>query len=203
MAHTIAPAAHHGSHDHGGAQEKNKILGFWIFLVTDCLLFASIFATYMVIHTHTDGGPTAKELFSIPGFVMETLILLTSSFTSGLGTLAMQKGNKKALFGWMIVTALLGAAFVGLEVNEFAKMVAEGATVSRSAFLTGFFTLVGTHGCHVTLGILWLIGLLLQIWKRGINEISARKVFIFGLYWHFLDVIWIFLFSVVYLMGVM
>jgi cytochrome o ubiquinol oxidase subunit III len=120
---------------------------------------------------------------------LETLILLTSSFTSGLGTLAMQKGNKKALIGWMIVTGLLGAAFVGLEINDFAKMAAEGATISRSAFLTGFFTLVGTHGCHVTLGLFGLIGLLLQISKRGINANCTRNVFIFGLYWHFLDVI--------------
>jgi cytochrome o ubiquinol oxidase subunit 3 len=202
MAQTMQ-AVHHGTHDHAAAQESKKILGFWIFLVTDCLLFASIFATYVLLKTHTDGGPTAKELFSIPAFMTETVILLTSSFTSGLAALSMQSGNKKNLISWLVVTALLGAAFVGLEINEFAHMASDGATISRSAFLTAFFTLVGTHGCHVTFGIFWMIGLMMQLSKRGINTMSRRKVFIFSIYWHFLDVIWIFLFSVVYLMGVM
>ncbi|MGZ4030987.1 MAG: cytochrome o ubiquinol oxidase subunit III [Tumebacillaceae bacterium] len=203
MQHTLPHVAHHDHHDHGAAQESNKLLGFWIFLVTDCLLFASIFATYVLLRTHTDGGPTEHELFSIPVFLLETIILLTSSFTSGLATLAMRKGNKKALLGWLTVTALLGLAFVGMEVNEFVHMASEGATISRSASLTGFFTLVGTHGCHVSLGLLWMFGLMAQIKKRGINPISTRKVLVLSLYWHFLDVIWVFLYSVVYLMGVM
>ena len=133
----------------------------------------------------------------------ETFILLTSSFTSGLATLAMHKGKVKNLIGWLAVTVILGASFVGLEVNEFTKMAMEGATISRSAFLSGFFTLVGTHGLHVSIGLIWMIGLMFQISKRGITAVTKRKVFIIGLYWHFLDVVWIFLFTAVYLLGVM
>jgi cytochrome o ubiquinol oxidase subunit 3 len=178
-------------------------MGFWIFLVTDCLLFGTLFATYVVLRSHFDGGPTGKELFEVPGFVAETFILLTSSFTSGLATLAMNQGKTKQLMGWLVVTALLGACFVGLEVNEFAKMAAEGATISRSAFLSAFFTLVGTHGLHVSVGLVWMIAILLQLAKRGITDVTRRKVFVISLYWHFLDAVWIFLFTVVYLMGVM
>jgi cytochrome o ubiquinol oxidase subunit 3 len=199
-------AAHHDHHDHDHHAEHEsslKILGFWLFLVTDCILFGTLFATYVVLHTHTNGGPTGKEIFEIPTFVAETFILLTSSFTSGLATLAMHKGNQKGLIGWLIITAILGAAFVGLEINEFAKLAEEGATISRSAFLSAFFTLVGTHGLHVSIGLGWMFAIMLQIGRYGINAVTKRKVFIVGLYWHFLDVVWIFLFTVVYLMGVM
>jgi cytochrome o ubiquinol oxidase subunit III len=201
MAHV---AAHDDHHDHGHVdQEALKILGFWIFLVTDCILFGTLFATYVVLRNHTDGGPIGRELFDVPGFVAETFILLTSSFTSGLATLAMHKGKVKSLIGWLVVTALMGAVFVGLEINEFAHMAMEGATISRSAFLSAFFTLVGTHGCHVTVGLFWMIGIIVQLSRYGINAVTTRKVFIISLYWHFLDAVWIFLFTVVYLMGVM
>lgn len=199
MAHVASHDEHHGHVD----QESLKILGFWIFLVTDCILFGTLFATYMVLRTHVDSGPTGKELFELPGVVWETFILLTSSFTSGLATLAMHKGKAKSLIGWLVVTAVLGASFVGLEINEFTKMAMEGATISRSAFLSGFFTLVGTHGLHVSIGLIWMIGLMFQISKRGITDVTKRKITIISLYWHFLDVVWIFLFTAVYLMGVM
>jgi cytochrome o ubiquinol oxidase subunit III len=204
MQQTIsAQSSGHDHHDHGHIdQNELKILGFWIFLVTDVLLFATFFAAYAVLHTHTNGGFTAKE-FEIPTFVIETFILLTSSFTSGLAVLAMNKGNKKALINWLIVTLLLGAVFVGLEINEFSNMVAEGATISTSAFLTSFFSLVGTHGLHVTFGIFWMIGLVVQLFKKGITSDTKRKISIISLYWHFLDAVWIFIFTVVYLMGVM
>ena len=198
-----AVAHHDDHHDHHEEHEQLKVLGFWIFIVTDCILFACLFAAYMVLRTHYDGGPTPKELFEVPGFVAETFILLTSSFTSGLATLAMHKGKVKNMIGWLIVTVVLGALFVGLEISEFAKMVEEGATISRSAFLSSFFTLVGTHGLHVTVGLFWITGLMFQLAKRGINVVTKRKVFIVSLYWHFLDAVWIFLFTVVYLMGVM
>lgn len=203
--HSVGPA-HGGADAHGDGhhdQEAMKVLGFWIFLVTDCLLFGTLFATYMVLHAHTNGGPGPAELFEVPGFVAETFILLTSSFTSGLAVLAMNRGAVKQLIGWLIVTAVLGACFVGLEINEFAKMAAEGATISRSAFLTSFFTLVGTHGLHVSVGIVWMIALMIQLAQRGITPVTRRKATIISLYWHFLDVVWIFLFTVVYLMGVM
>jgi cytochrome o ubiquinol oxidase subunit 3 len=202
MEYTLASSKGHSTAEHHNPGPI-KQLGFWLFLISDCLLFASIFACYAILNTHTDGGPTGKELFDVPLFVTETVLLLTSSFTSGLATLAMQQGKKKSLLNWLIVTALLGAGFVGLEISEFAHLVAEGATISRSAFLTAFFTLVGTHGCHVTFGLFWMTGLMLQIKKRGINAMTSNKVALFSLYWHFLDAVWIFLFSVVYLMGVM
>ncbi|GAA4836399.1 cytochrome o ubiquinol oxidase subunit III [Paenibacillus vulneris] len=204
MAHAAAHGGHdhhdHGHHDH----ESLKTFGFWIFLITDCILFGTLFATYIVLHGNTNGGPTPKELFEMPGIIAETFILLTSSFTSGLAVLAMHKGNKNQLIGWLAVTALLGASFVALEVNEFITMVYhEGATISTSAFLSAFFTLVGTHGLHVSLGLCWMIGLMFQLKKHGITPVTKRKVDVISLYWHFLDVVWIFVFTVVYLMGVM
>nr|WP_282201401.1 cytochrome o ubiquinol oxidase subunit III [Collibacillus ludicampi] len=191
----------HDDHDHD--QEGMKILGFWIFLVSDCLLFASLFATFLVLRTHIAGGPSGKELFEMPGVTAETFALLTSSFTSGLAVMEMRRGNVKRLIGWLIVTALLGLVFVGLEIDEFVKMVSEGATIQHSAFLSAFFTLVGTHGCHVTLGLFWMTAIMFQLARYGINAVTQRKVFIACLYWHFLDVVWVFLFTVVYLMGVM
>ncbi|MCZ8515128.1 cytochrome o ubiquinol oxidase subunit III [Paenibacillus filicis] len=202
MAQTAAHAQHE-HHEHHVDQEGLKVLGFWIFLVTDCLLFGTLFATYVVLRTHTDGGPIGKEIFEMPGVIAETFILLTSSFTSGLAMLEMHKGNRKGLIVWLIVTAILGLAFVGLEINEFAKLAADGATIYRSAFLSSFFTLVGTHGLHVSVGIVWMIGIMIQLSRHGITPVTTRKVTIIGLYWHFLDVVWIFLFTVVYLMGVM
>jgi cytochrome o ubiquinol oxidase subunit III len=197
MEQTIQPTEH-GHIDH----DDLRILGFWIFLVTDCLLFATFFSAYAVLHTHTNGGFTGKE-FDVPSFMIETFLLLISSFTSGLAVLSMNRGNKKALIGWLMVTLLLGATFVGLEINEFARMAAEGATLQKSAFLTSFFCLVGTHGAHVSFGILWMISLVVQLSRKGIISTTKRKIQIISLYWHFLDAVWIFIFTVVYLMGVM
>lgn len=178
-----------------------KIFGFWAFLAQDMILFATLFATYLILHSHTAGGPTSKNLFDVRGFTIETVLLLTSSFTCGLATFVMRKGNVKGTIGWLMVTALLGLGFVGMEVSEFVHNVSIGATMSRSAFLTGFYTLVGTHGSHVSLGILWMILIMIQLWRHGINAVTARKVFIVGLYWHFLDVVWVFIFTAVYLTG--
>ncbi|GIP39511.1 cytochrome o ubiquinol oxidase subunit III [Paenibacillus sp. J31TS4] len=200
----MAHAASHHDHDHGHHdQEELKTFGFWIFLMTDCILFATLFATFVVLRLNTSGGPTAEELFSMPGIIAETFILLTSSFTSGLAVLSMQKGDKKGLIGWLIVTLALGIAFVTMEITEFVHMVHEGATISTSGFLSSFFTLVGAHGLHVSIGIVWMIALVLQLARRGITSVTKRKVTIISLYWHFLDVVWIFVFTVVYLMGVM
>ncbi|WP_062237871.1 cytochrome o ubiquinol oxidase subunit III [Fictibacillus sp. FJAT-27399] len=188
---------------HEAHHDTFKLLGFWIFLVTDCIIFACLFAVYAVLRTHTDGDLTGHELFEVKGFTAETFILLASSFTSGLASLAMHKGNKKQLMAWLAVTVLLGMSFVGLEIMEFAKMAAEGATISTNAFLSSFFTLVGTHGLHVTFGLIWMIGVMVQIGRHGIDHLTKEKVTIVGLYWHFLDVVWIFIFTVVYLLGVM
>ncbi|OPH57521.1 cytochrome o ubiquinol oxidase subunit III [Paenibacillus ferrarius] len=205
MAHAAAQGGQHDhAHDHEHDHESLKTFGFWIFLITDCILFGSLFATYMVLHQNTNGGPTPEELFKMPGIIAETFILLTSSFTSGLAVLGMNKGNMKQLLGWLAVTVLLGASFVGLELNEFITMVNhEGATISTSAFLSAFFALVGTHGLHVSVGLIWMVGLMIQLKRRGITAVTKRKVAVISLYWHFLDVVWIFVFTIVYLMGVM
>ncbi|WP_170006163.1 cytochrome o ubiquinol oxidase subunit III [Bacillus fonticola] len=202
MEHAV-PQKHHDHEDHGHDENSLKIFGFWIFLITDLILFATLFATYVILMGRYNGGPTGEELFEIPIFVASTFILLTSSFTSGLATLALHKGHVKQVVGWLSVTVLLGASFIGLEITEFATMVEEGATISSSAFLAAFFVLVGTHGIHVSVGIVWMISIIIQLLRRGINEETNRKTFIVGLYWHFLDVVWIFIFTVVYLIGVM
>lgn len=180
-----------------------KILGFWLFMATDLILFGCLFGTYSVLRDNTAGGPTASQLFDVPVFTAETLILLTSSFTCGLATHEMRRGHRAWMMPWVVITVLLGLSFVGLEVNEFIKYATHGAPISRSGFLSAFFTLVGTHGCHVSMGILWMLSILYQIGRYGINAVTARKFFIVSLYWHFLDVVWVFIFTVVYLMGVM
>lgn len=205
MAQTAVQSGNHeASHDHGHHDPNElKVLGFWFFLISDVILFSVLFATFIVLRNSTAGGPTGAELFNMPGVIAETFILLTSSFTSGLAVLAMNRKQKGQLIGWLAVTALLGAAFIGLEITEFVEMVHEGAAFTTSAFTSAFFTLVGTHGIHVSLGLLWMIGLMIQLSQRGITDTTRGKITVISLYWHFLDVIWIFLFTVVYLMGVM
>ncbi|MDC3415007.1 cytochrome o ubiquinol oxidase subunit III [Terrihalobacillus insolitus] len=190
-------------HDHEHDESSIKTFGFWVFLITDLILFATLFATYTVLRTRYNGGPTGEELFEIPIFVAETFILLTSSFTSGLATLGLKKKNPKIVIGWLIVTAILGLAFIGLEITEFTTLVEEGAAISTSAFLSAFYVLVGTHGIHVSAGIIWMASTIVQLVRSGITEDTEHKTYIVTLYWHFLDVVWIFIFTVVYLIGVM
>ncbi|KFZ40835.1 MULTISPECIES: cytochrome aa3 quinol oxidase subunit III [Thermoactinomyces] len=182
---------------------RMKIFGFWIFLGAEVVLFATLFAAYLVYHHQTAGGPSSRELFEVKEFMMETLLLLTSSFTCGLAMLEMRKDRQKGFMAWMGVTLLLGLGFLYMEIHEFIAYVNEGATIGTSAFLSAFFTLLGTHGLHVSLGIVWVLAVMLQISRRGFTPMTARKAFITGLYWHFLDVVWIFIFTAVYLMGVM
>ncbi|MEF3310151.1 cytochrome o ubiquinol oxidase subunit III [Paenibacillus sp. GYB004] len=209
MGNAIGHSQQHsasGHHDHHGGHhdlESVRTFGFWLFLITDCILFGTLFATYVVLQGNTNGGPTGAELFQMPGIIASTFILLTSSFTSGLAVLSMNRGNKKGLIGWLAVTALLGLSFLVLEINEFIHLVHEGATIGTSAFLSAFYTLVGTHGLHVSIGFVWMIAIMLQLAKRGITPVTRRKVNVISLYWHFLDAIWIFVFTIVYLMGVM
>lgn len=213
MAHAVtAQTGAHGGHGagHGGGhhddhhdQESMKQFGFWLFLITDVILFGTLFATFVVLRLNTDGGPTGAELIELNGIIISTFILLTSSFTSGVAVLEMHKGNKRGLILWLAVTALLGASFIYLEVTEFIHLVHEGANIGTSAYWSAFFTLVGTHGLHVSVGLVWMVALMLQINRRGITPVTKRKVNIISLYWHFLDVVWIFVFTIVYLMGVM
>lgn len=180
-----------------------KIFGFWLFLAQDMVLFACLFATFIVLRTHVANGPDSQTLFDVKGFIEETFILLTSSFTGGMATYFMRRNQVKGTVIWLLITAILGGAFVTLEITEFLHYVSIGATMQTSAFLSAFFTLVGTHGAHVTVGIIWMISIVLQILRFGITPALARKVFIVNLYWHFLDVVWVFIFTVVYMMGVM
>ncbi|MCY0899628.1 MAG: cytochrome (ubi)quinol oxidase subunit III [Firmicutes bacterium] len=182
-------------------KESIKITGFWMFLVTDVLIFASLFSTYAVFRTSVAMGPTPDQLFRMGPVMLETILLLTSSFTIGLGVYFMRKGQVRALMGWMIVTILLGAGFVGTEIHDFVTFAQMGATWHTSAFLSAFDILVGTHGAHVTFGIFWAITLLFQLRKRGITPQTARKVYTYSLYWHFLDIVWIFIYTFVYLNG--
>lgn len=175
--------------------------GFWVYLMTDLVLFASLFATYAVLHTHTAGGPSGAEIFKLPDVLAETLLLLTSSFTVGLALLAVKRGRKNQTLIWLAVTFALGAAFLALELREFSQLIDEGYSWRLSAFLSSFFTLVATHGLHITAGLLWLaisIGRLLQ---KGITDHQIRRLTLLSLFWHFLDIVWIFIFTFVYLMG--
>lgn len=178
-----------------------RVLGFWVFLAAEVVLFSCLFATYIIMHGMTAGGPTSKQLYDVKGFAWETFFLLTSSFTCGIATFEMRRGNKKGVIAWLLVTIAFGLGFLGFEIQEFVADVHAGATMQRSGFLTAFFTLVGTHGAHVSMGILWMTSVVIQIARRGIDSMTSRKMFIVSLYWHFLDVVWIFIFTAVYLTG--
>ncbi|MBA9083620.1 cytochrome aa3-600 menaquinol oxidase subunit 3 [Fontibacillus solani] len=184
-------------------ENNNRIFGFWIFLGAEIVLFATLFAVYFTLWTRTGNGPSAEEIFEIGPVLIETFLLLTSSFTIGLAINAMRLGLKKPMMIFFIITLILGLGFLGVEIMEFVTYVNEGATLQTSAFLSSLFVLLGTHGAHVTLGLLWGGGLLIQIKREGFTLDTANKSFIFSLYWHFLDVVWIFIFSFVYLKGLM
>jgi cytochrome aa3-600 menaquinol oxidase subunit III len=184
-------------------QNKLNILGFWIFLGAEIMLFGTLFASYFTLADRTGTGPTGAEIFEIAPVLIETILLLTSSFIIGLGIHAMRIGNKKAMMIFFAITLLLGAGFLGFEVYEFVHYVHVGAGLQTSAFTAILLTTLGTHGAHVTFGLVWGIFILLQIKKRGLTPETANKSFIFSLYWHFLDVVWIFIFSFVYLKGMM
>ncbi|MEH7884967.1 cytochrome aa3 quinol oxidase subunit III [Bacillus sp. JJ1609] len=182
-------------------QNRMNILGFWIFLGAEIVLFATLFGVYGVLGHRYAGGPTQQDIFVVKDVMIQTFLLLTSSFTMGISIHEMRRSNIKGMLMWLVFTLLLGGGFLFMEVREFMHYVHEGATMQTSAFLSSFFILLGTHGLHVTIGIGWATLLIIQILKRGLTPITARKTFIFGLYWHFLDVVWIFIFTFVYLRG--
>lgn len=184
------------------AEANDRVMfGFWVYLMTDLLMFAVLFAVYAVLHGNTVGGPTGRDLFSQPQALAETLILLTSSFTCGIGMIAARQGNKKQVLVWFGLTFLLGSAFLALELQEFAEFIGEGHTMSSNAFLSSFFVLVGTHGLHIISGLLWMFITLLFVVIRGLNQQLVRKLALLSLFWHFLDIVWIFIFTIVYLMA--
>jgi cytochrome o ubiquinol oxidase subunit 3 len=184
------------------ADTDKTILGFWVYILTDCVLFASLFATYAVLRNGTAGGPSGADLFNLPYVLTETLLLLTSSFTSGLGLLAARKHNKTGVLIWLGITFALGATFVGMELHEFSSLVQDGNSWRRSGFLSAFFTLVGTHGLHITAGLIWLVALVQQVVQKGFTSGTMKRLQLFSLFWHFLDIVWIFIFTIVYLIGV-
>lgn len=177
-------------------------IGFWLYLMTDCILFASLFATYAVLRTATASGPGASDIFELPLALTETVILLLSSFTCGLALLALKAKNVRQIIIAMAATYILGVAFLTIEISEFAKFIGEGHGWQQSAFLSAFFTLVGTHGLHILVGLIWLVVLVSVLLTKGLSAKLTRQMTLFGLFWHFLDLVWIFIFTVVYLMGV-
>ena len=189
----------------GGELMSKRIIvgyGFWIFLLSDIIMFSAFFATYAVLVGATADGPSGRELFDLRNVGIETAFLLLSSFTCGLASIGARTHRGSWFYGAMSATGILGAAFLYIEVHEFAGMVARGAGPTRSAFLSAFFTLVGCHGLHVTAGILWLLTMMAQVFAKGYRPDILRRVLCFGLFWHTLDIIWVAIFTVVYLMGV-
>lgn len=180
---------------------NRSMIGFWLYLMTDCLLFASLFATFSVLRNATAAGPSGSEIFDMPLVLAETLILLTSSFTCGLALIALKKGQTKQVLAALAATFVLGVAFLTIELTEFVTLVNEGHSWQQSAFLSAFFTLVGTHGLHILIGLIWLVVLAVVISRRGLTVKTQRQLTLFGLFWHFLDLVWIFIFTVVYLIG--
>ena len=189
----------HQSKDHEAESDERVMFGFWVYLMTDLLMFAVLFAVYAVLHNSTVGGETGRELFSLRLALTETLLLLTSSFTVGIGMIAARRGNKTQTILWFGVTFLLGLAFLSVELYEFAELIREGHTMQTNAFLSSFFVLLGTHGLHITAGLLWMAVTMGYIVKRGINSHMLRKLAMLSLFWHFLDIVWIFIFTIVYL----
>jgi cytochrome o ubiquinol oxidase subunit 3 len=197
-----APAFHvtGEEHEHSGG---STMLGFWIYLMSDCLVFAVLFATFGVLGRNYAAGPSGADLFDLRLVAVNTAMLLLSSITYGFAMLAMAKGRQGSMLMWLAITGLFGLTFIGIELYEFSHLIREGATPQRSAFLSSFFTLVGTHGLHVSFGLLWLSVLMVQVHRRGLIAANQRRLMCLSMFWHFLDVVWIGVFTFVYLMGVL
>jgi len=189
----LLPTNHH---------EDKTLLGFWMFIMTDIIIFSSLFATYAVLRNNTAGGPAGADIFNLPFVLTETIILLISSLTSGLMLLSARNGNRTMAIAWLLVTILLGASFLALEIYEFNLLISEGHSWATSGFLSSYFTLVGTHGAHIATGLIWGTLLFIMISRKGLDSFSLRRITLFSYFWHFLDIVWIFIFTIVYLLGV-
>jgi len=198
---------HGGSEDTGlgqrGPESKSIVVpyGFWLFVLSDMVLFSALFASYATLVHATDGGPTTNQLFDRNLVAIETVALLLSSFVCGLAMITAKRQNMAWTQIWLLITGLLGLIFIGIELFEFSKMIGEGAGPQRSAFLSSFFTLVGCHGAHVTAGLLWLGTMMAQIWAKGFRQDIVRRLLCFSVFWHALDIIWVAIFTIVYLIG--
>lgn len=204
------PHFSHDAHGHDGHEHHHdtsgiKLFGFWVYLMTDLLIFATVFATFAVLSNSFAGGPTAKEMLGggLHLVLVETFALLFSSITYGMAMLATYRGDKGAVLRWLGITFLFGAAFISIELYEFRHLIHEGAGPQTSAYWSAFFTLVGTHGLHVSAGLLWMLVLMFQVGSRGLTDTNKTRMGLLSLFWHFLDVVWICVFTVVYLMGVL
>jgi len=192
--HHRYPDAHHDV-------SSNTIFGFWIYLMTDCVLFAALFATYAVLGKSTFGGPSAHDLFDLPFALTETMVLLASSFTCGLAMLGVPRKEQNHMLIWFAITFLLGIAFMAMEIAEFRRLISEGHTWQSNAFLSSYFTLVGTHGLHIVVGLMMMAVFVIQMIRRGLTAFILRRLICLKMYWHFLYLIWIFTFVLVYLIG--
>ncbi|MEE9588875.1 MAG: cytochrome o ubiquinol oxidase subunit III [Hyphomicrobiaceae bacterium] len=193
-----------GAHQPGPVDAyEQRAFGFWLYLMSDAIIFALLFATYAVMLGNTANGPTGRMLFDLSNTIAETALLLTSSLTFGFAALALRAGKQTEVLGWLVVTFALGLGFVAVEFHEFTGMVQAGAGPDRSGFLSAFFTLVGTHGLHVSLGLIWILVMVGQVMAKGLTQPVSSRLLRLGLFWHFLDIVWIAIFSVVYLPGVM
>jgi cytochrome o ubiquinol oxidase subunit 3 len=199
----VSDATSHAVMHEGPEAASTRTFGFWVYIMSDLVLFGSLFATFAVLGHAYAGGPTGRDIFDLGNVAAETLCLLASSFTFGLATLATHAGRRPRVLSWLVVTIAFGAAFVGLEIREFSGLVAAGRGPQLSAFLSAFFALVGTHGTHVTFGLAWMAVLAVQIARKGLTPTTSTRVLSLGLFWHFLDVVWICIFTFVYLMGAM
>jgi cytochrome o ubiquinol oxidase subunit 3 len=206
---TIIPAADtelpafYVTDEHDHPEGMSTMLGFWIYIMSDCLIFAILFATYGVLGANYAAGPAPKDLFELPTVAVNTAMLLMSSITYGFAMLSMEEGNQRSMQIWLALTGLFGLAFLGIELHEFHTLIEAGATPQRSGFLSAFFTLVGTHGLHVTFGLIWLVTLMVQVGRHGLIAANKRRLMCLSLFWHFLDVIWIGVFTFVYLLGML
>lgn len=183
--------------------QHGTLLGFWLYLMSDCLIFAVLFAVYAVLGRNYAAGPSGADLFDLNLVAINTALLLFSSITYGMAMVGMQARKKAQVLGWLAVTGLLGLGFLSIEIYEFHHLIAHGAGPARSAFLSSFFTLVGTHGLHVSFGCIWLLVLMVQVQQRGLTAPNRRRLMCLSMFWHFLDVVWIGVFTFVYLMGVL
>ena len=199
---SIPPASGHSDAHHEHHDDSKTTLGFWIYLMSDCILFAAVFASFAVLHNQTAGGPGGRDIFDLKYVAVETGCLLVSSFTYGMAMIAMAKQQKNQVLAWLVVTLALGMTFMGMEIHEFGELVGRGFGPGRSAFLSAFFTLVGTHGLHVTTGMVWMVVLIGHILRRGLTAANQTRLMCLSLFWHFLDIVWIGVFTIVYLLGV-
>jgi cytochrome o ubiquinol oxidase subunit 3 len=197
-------SAHATAHEREEAEtHEQRAFGFWLYLMGDAVIFALLFATYVIMVKNTAGGPGGKALFSLNNAAIETALLLVSSMTFGFASLCSRTGNRGAVLAWLLITFVLGASFVFLEIREFAGMIKAGAGPDRSGFLSAFFTLVGTHGLHVSFGLTWILIMCGQMMMKGLTLPVTSRLFRLGLFWHFLDIAWVGIFSIVYLPGLL